>query len=685
MSQEPHNLEEMVARYGRALIVVDEESDGIKVMGAAGAHSVNFDGKPKPGVKRPKNDGFDPDEDETINAKGDGFVCKAHNKMVDKACPECKGGCMPMDYKYDDMAEVYEAHGFDDTMEDEYDVHGLDISDNERKVLDYFSSMDDDEFDSMFPETRDEESAEEVKWIFDTGFAFLRRAITNRRGRKRKRKYKEESDETEIKAEGPCWPGYKQVGMKMGKRGKMVPNCVPVDGKSLEDGCCPEEQEVKAAGPCWPGYKQLGMKKGKGGKMVPNCVPVDGKSHEQEVEVKAAKKRLRDPKGGLTAAGRAHFKRKEGANLKPGVKGAADTPEKMRRKGSFLTRFFTNPSGPLKDEKGRPTRLALSAAAWGEPVPSDAAAAARLAEKGRNLLKRYENTKKKEDDHEYVQVKQLGPTIGGGGGGDNPNDPDKIDKDGDGVVNDGTPDERPAKRKPTDEKLKNSYLEKRRRKHVNRELRREGITPTRGNQIHTEEFEDGDGNIRLEDQIYGRSNKEKNARSRARESFNQDEDRKRFVRNQLRKQGIKANAKKEDRDENERAARKAARKEYNRRVADGEPKKKPTPGPVPPQRKYPDGYVPGLPADRYPEPKKDTSIQDNEDRRNRGKSPYTPGKPADRYERPKTTPRQSDGSSERAEDERNQRKKPKPKPAGPPAPKAKTPGQIARETLLPED
>jgi hypothetical protein len=27
--------------------------------------------------------------------------------------------------------------------------------------------------------------------------------------------------------------------------------------------------------PCWDGYRQVGMKKGKGGKMVPNCVPVD--------------------------------------------------------------------------------------------------------------------------------------------------------------------------------------------------------------------------------------------------------------------------------------------------------------------------------------------------------------------------------------------------------------------------
>ena len=117
-----------------------------------------------------------------------------------------------------------------------------------------------------------------------------------------------------------------------------------------------------------------------------------------EDDLEKAKQPLKDPKGGLTAAGRRHFKETEGANLKPGVRGAADTPEKMRRKGSFLTRFFTNPSGPMKDEKGRPTRLALSAAAWGEPVPQDRSDAAALAAKGRRLLERYAKTKKKSAD-----------------------------------------------------------------------------------------------------------------------------------------------------------------------------------------------------------------------------------------------------------------------------------------------
>ncbi len=96
-----------------------------------------------------------------------------------------------------------------------------------------------------------------------------------------------------------------------------------------------------------------------------------------------------DPKGGLTARGRAYFAKAQGSHLRPGVTGAADTPEKMRRKGSFLTRTFTHPRGPMLNEKGEPTRLALSAHAWGEPVPKTDAAAKKLAAKGRKLLERY--------------------------------------------------------------------------------------------------------------------------------------------------------------------------------------------------------------------------------------------------------------------------------------------------------
>jgi hypothetical protein len=104
--------------------------------------------------------------------------------------------------------------------------------------------------------------------------------------------------------------------------------------------------------------------------------------------------KYKDPEGGLTEAGRRKFERSgESKNLQPGVKESSPSGDKARRKGSFLTRFYTNPSGPLVDKDGDPTRLALAANAWGEPVPRTAGAAARLAAKGRNMLEKYKLNK----------------------------------------------------------------------------------------------------------------------------------------------------------------------------------------------------------------------------------------------------------------------------------------------------
>lgn len=112
------------------------------------------------------------------------------------------------------------------------------------------------------------------------------------------------------------------------------------------------------------------------------------------VKSAAAKKRLKDPHGGLTAAGREYFEKQEGAHLRPGVQGAADTPDKMRRKGSFLRRMFGREKmPPLVDKQGRPTRLALSAQAWGEKTPKTEADARKLADKGAKLLEKYQSSK----------------------------------------------------------------------------------------------------------------------------------------------------------------------------------------------------------------------------------------------------------------------------------------------------
>ena len=100
----------------------------------------------------------------------------------------------------------------------------------------------------------------------------------------------------------------------------------------------------------------------------------------------------KNPKGGLTQAGRDAYNNATGSHLQPGVKGPADTPEKKRRKGSFLTRHYTSPRGPVVKD-GKPTRQALQATAWGEPVPKTVAAEKKLAAKGRKLLAEYHEEK----------------------------------------------------------------------------------------------------------------------------------------------------------------------------------------------------------------------------------------------------------------------------------------------------
>jgi hypothetical protein len=73
------------------------------------------------------------------------------------------------------------------------------------------------------------------------------------------------------------------------------------------------------------------------------------------------RKEGKDPQGGLNAKGRASAK-KEGMNLKPPAPNPKTDKDAARRK-SFCARMGGMP-GPMKDEKGKPTRKALSLKAW---------------------------------------------------------------------------------------------------------------------------------------------------------------------------------------------------------------------------------------------------------------------------------------------------------------------------------
>lgn len=135
------------------------------------------------------------------------------------------------------------------------------------------------------------------------------------------------------------------------------------------------EEEKKMSNPCWKGYKAYGMKK-KDGKEVPNCVPVEEQGSsatpytERPTYESAAwqRKEGKNPEGGLNRKGIASYRREnpgsklsmavttKPSKLKPGSKAA-------NRRKSFCARMGGMP-GPMKDEKGRPTRKALSLRKW---------------------------------------------------------------------------------------------------------------------------------------------------------------------------------------------------------------------------------------------------------------------------------------------------------------------------------
>ena len=108
---------------------------------------------------------------------------------------------------------------------------------------------------------------------------------------------------------------------------------------------------------CWKGYEAIGMKM-KNGKKVPNCVPV---KEDIIVERGADSKgyyRSTESGAGLTRKGAKHF------GIHTAVTGKVKRGSKAaNRRKSFCARMSGMP-GPMKDEKGRPTRKAASLRRW---------------------------------------------------------------------------------------------------------------------------------------------------------------------------------------------------------------------------------------------------------------------------------------------------------------------------------
>ncbi len=77
------------------------------------------------------------------------------------------------------------------------------------------------------------------------------------------------------------------------------------------------------------------------------------------------RKEHKNPEGGLSEKGRDYYNAKTGANLKRPVSAeqAKKSPKSAARRKSFCARM-SGVDGPMKDEKGRPTRKALALKKW---------------------------------------------------------------------------------------------------------------------------------------------------------------------------------------------------------------------------------------------------------------------------------------------------------------------------------
>ncbi len=175
-------------------------------------------------------------------------------------------------------------------------------------------------------------------------------------------------DSDEMNVDEACWKGYKKKGMKT-MFGKKYPNCVPVNEQVRDTSTPYDNFDSRVNATKAPGLSP---------KLKVEVLSSAAKLHPAAkktfdsfmIEASAAwqRKEGKNPEGGLNAAGVASYRKEnpgsklqtavttKPSKLKPGSKDA-------KRRKSFCARMGGMP-GPMKDEKGRPTRKALSLRKW---------------------------------------------------------------------------------------------------------------------------------------------------------------------------------------------------------------------------------------------------------------------------------------------------------------------------------
>jgi hypothetical protein len=176
-----------------------------------------------------------------------------------------------------------------------------------------------------------------------------------------------------------CWDGYKSKGMKK-KDGKMVPNCVPV--KETSEKQSKNKNEPSSRFDATTSLVNIYSKDTPGQNMKESridiikrvviesqiCADCDCGLAEEVLNERGADSkghfRSTESGAGLTSKGAAAYRRKNpGSKLSTAVTEKNPKGRRAARRRSFCARMSGMP-GPMKDEKGRPTRKAASLRRW---------------------------------------------------------------------------------------------------------------------------------------------------------------------------------------------------------------------------------------------------------------------------------------------------------------------------------
>ena len=158
-------------------------------------------------------------------------------------------------------------------------------------------------------------------------------------------------------------------------------NCPVCQANEMKSDCCPD---INKQAPCWDGYVQRGMKPGKNGKMVPNCVPAqkaDDLWEDDDTVVyetdELAKAEGYSPPAGARSAARRAIKFKEdgkanGAGTAVGwtragqlARGETISLSTVKRMYSYFSRHEVDKKGKDWGNQANPSNGYIMWLAWG--------------------------------------------------------------------------------------------------------------------------------------------------------------------------------------------------------------------------------------------------------------------------------------------------------------------------------